>query len=137
VQTSNRAALNAWALALAARNAEVLAVTGDAAASPAKGPIAMRLLLARAIALRGSGRGDEAVQAAQIALDAAEGSDCPALEHGLATVEAARCHLAANDTAQAAARWREALAVWEAGQVDGMAERPAVAAGLEALQAPT
>ncbi|MEO5882626.1 MAG: serine/threonine-protein kinase [Caldimonas sp.] len=137
VQTSNRASLNAWALALAGRDAEALAAAGDAAAASPKGPIPMRLLLGRAIALRGSGRCDEAVQAARLALEAAEGSDCPALEHGLATVEAARCHLAANDPAQAAARWREALTVWEAGQVDGMAERPAVAAGLEALQPPT
>jgi hypothetical protein len=47
------------------------------------------------------------------------GSDCSVLEHGLALVEAARCHLVAGASAQAEGQWRAALSTWEAGQVDG------------------
>jgi tetratricopeptide (TPR) repeat protein len=125
-QTRNRDSLYALALALAGRSAEVLAATDSLAdaAAPASGQNAMRLLHARAAALRQSGATAEALATAGRTLAAAAGGDCPALEHGLALVEAARCHRAAGDDAAAAERWREALAVWQAGQVDGMGEWP-------------
>ncbi len=138
-QVFNRASLRAMALAFAGCGAEALAAT-DAAAmtSPsAKGQVLVRLLHARAMALRSTGRSAEALATAERALAAAEGGDSPALEHGLALVETARCHLAAGAPAEAARRWREALSVWEAGQVDGMAERQADVAELAALPAAT
>jgi hypothetical protein len=132
MQTRNRAALHTWALALAGRNDEVLAATEAVASEPTPpaGPNAMRLLHARAMALRSSGRASDALEAAQLALAVAAGDDCPALEHGLALVEAARCHLAADQSAPAELRWREALAVWHAGQVEGMAQRQGFVAAL-------
>ena len=139
-QTFNRASLRALALALAGRNDEVLAATAGAStaeSSAAQGQYRLRMLHARAMALRATGRPAEAVATAQLALAAAQGGDCPALEHGLALVEAARCHLAAGEPAEATQRWREALSVWEAGQVDGMAARQADAAELAALPAAT
>ena len=134
-QTLNRASLRALALAFVGRDADVLAATEAIAAgtSAPKGQVLVRLLHARAMALRGSGRPAEAVATAQRALAAAEGGDCPALEHGLALVEAARCHLAAGTPAEAGRCWRQALSVWEAGQVDGMAERQADADELAAV----
>ena len=117
-QTGHRTSLLAWALSLAGDNAAALAATDAAAtaAAPDRGQIALRMLLARAIALRQSGRLAEALAAVDRALAAA--GDSPAIEHGLALVEAARCHAEARDPARADACRRDALAVWEAGQVD-------------------
>ena len=117
------AAIHALAQALAGHNAEVLAATdalvAQPTATPHAGTFALRLLHARAMALRQTGRAAEAVSAAHLALAAAAGGDCPAIEHGLALAETARCHVAAGDPEQAERRWCEALAIWEAGQVDG------------------
>jgi hypothetical protein len=137
-QTRNRAALHALAQALAGRHAEVLAATEALLTEPMPhtGPNALRLLQGRAMALRQTGRAADAIEAAQLALAAAAGGDCPALEHGLALVEAARCHLAAGESVPAELRWREALAVWQAGQVDGMAQGHGLTDELGALQRP-
>ncbi len=122
-QTSHRASLRVWAQSLAGDNAAALAAT-DALSNEAPTPtgqIAMRLLLARAMALRQAGRSAEARDCADRAIAAATAGDCPAIEHGLALVEAARCHAQAGEPAEAARCRSEALAVWEAGQVDGSA----------------
>jgi serine/threonine-protein kinase len=120
VLTRARGAARALALAGAGRNAEALAAT-DAlldACAPRLGTIAVRLLRVRAMALRQSGSTTAACSAAAQALAAVDAA-CLALEHGLALDEAARCSLAADDPSAAQARWREALDVWERGQVDG------------------
>jgi len=138
VQTRNRASLHMLAQALAGHNPEVLAGTDALLAQPVPpaGPIGLRLLHARALALRQSGRAADAVASAELALAAASAGDCPALEHGLALAEAARCHLSAGDPAQAQRHWREALSVWEAGQVDGTTLLQPVRDDLAALQTP-
>jgi hypothetical protein len=79
----------------------------------------VRVHRARAMALRLAGSPDSACEAAETAVATVAGGDCSVLEHGLALVEAARCHLAAGSSAQANGQWRAALSVWEAGQVDG------------------
>ena len=138
VQTRNRASLHMLAQALAGHIPEVLAGTDALLAQPVPpaGPIGLRLLHARALALRQSGRAADAVASAELALAAASAGDCPALEHGLALAEAARCHLSAGDPAQAQRHWREALSVWEAGQVDGTTLLQPVRDDLAALQTP-
>ncbi|MEO7009311.1 MAG: serine/threonine-protein kinase [Caldimonas sp.] len=120
VQTRNRAAIRTLAAALAGRNADVLATTDAlvAEAPPHSGSIALRLLHARAMALRQSGDAAAGVATAQLALTATIAGDCPAIEHGLALAEAARCHLAAGAPDEAERQWRQALSVWNAGQVD-------------------
>lgn len=119
-QTRNRAALHALALALAGASGEALAATAACEAEPLlpPGPISLRLLHARSLALRQTGRLSDAVATAERALAAASAGDCPALEHGLALAEAARCHLAAGELPDAEQCRRDALAVWDAGQVD-------------------
>ena len=87
-QVANRASLRAWALVLAGRGEEVLAADDALAAQPPSGPIAMRHGVARAAALRAAGRAADAVAIARRAVDAAVAGDSPALEHGLALVEA-------------------------------------------------
>ena len=138
VQTRNRASLHMLAQALAGNNPEVLAGTDTLLAQPVPpaGPIGLRLLHARALALRQTGRAADAVASAELALAAASAGDCPALEHGLALAEAARCHLWVGDPAQAQRHWREALSVWEAGQVDGPTLLQPVRDELAALQTP-
>lgn len=79
----------------------------------------VRVHRARAMALRLAGSPASACEAAETAVSTIAGGDCSNLEHGLALVEAARCHLGAGSTAQAEGQWRAALSVWEAGQVDG------------------
>ncbi len=79
----------------------------------------MRLHRARALALRLAGSPESGRSAAEVALSIAAEGGCIGLEHGLALAEAARCSLAAGDPAEAARQLRAALAVWEAGQVDG------------------
>ena len=98
---------------------------------------AVPTLRAQALALRRSGQLDAAHHAALAALEAACGPMCLALEHGLARVEAAHCALAAGGS-QAAARAHltEALAVWNAGQVDGPDVPAPVRAELAALNWP-
>ena len=83
----------------------------------------MRHCVARAAALRAAGRAGEAVAMARRAVEAAVAGDCPALEHGLALVEAARCHAAAGEAAEAVACRDQARAVWRAGQVDAAVDR--------------
>ena len=78
----------------------------------------VRVHRARAMALRLTGFSSSACETAETAVSTA-GSDCSVLEHGLALVEAARCHLVAGASAQAEGQWRAALSTWEAGQVDG------------------
>ena len=73
--------------------------------------------------------------AAEAALSIAAEGGCIGLEHGLALAEAARCSLAAGDTADAALQLRAALAIWEAGQVDGPELLQPVRAELALLQA--
>ena len=120
VQIRNRAAIHTLAQALAGHDADVIAATDALMAppTPPSGPIALRLLHARAMALRQSGHAAAAVAAAQLALAAAAAGDCPAIEHGLALAEAARCHLATGETDEAQRQWQQALSVWDAGQVD-------------------
>ena len=113
--------LRVLALATAGQTAEALN-HGDAMQAhfaSLHGTSRVRVHRARAMALRLAGSPASACDAAQTAVSAAAGSDCSVLEHGLALVEAARCHLAAGSTAQAEVQWRAALSVWEAGQVDG------------------
>jgi len=95
----------------------------------------VRLLRARALALRQAGSAALACEAAEQAVAAAAQGGCFSLEHGLALVEAARCHQAAGAPAPAEQQWRAALAVWQAGQVDGPALLQPVHAELAALQA--
>ena len=78
----------------------------------------VRVHRARAMALRLAGSRASAREAAETAVSTVAG-DCSVLEHGLALVETARCHLAAGSPAQAEGQWHAALSVWEAGQVDG------------------
>lgn len=107
--------------------------------SPGPSPratVAVRTLRAQALALRRSGEPEAAHHAALAALDAAGGPLCLALEHGLARVEAAHCALAAGAGAEAARlHLTEALAVWQAGQVDGAELLSPVRAELAALGA--
>jgi hypothetical protein len=81
----------------------------------------VRLLRARAMALRHAGSAAGAVAAAEQALEAAAQGGCCALEHGLALAEAAHCNRAAGAMEAAERQWLAALAVWESGQVDGPA----------------
>ena len=104
--------------------------------APPRATVAVRTLRAQALALRRSGEFQAAHQAALAALQAAGGPLCLALEYGLARVEAAHCTLALGG-GEAAARTHltEALAVWGAGQVDGMEVLAPVRAALAALDA--
>jgi len=123
VQTRHRGSLRLRAQGLAGDSAAVLAATDALAARPGgeAGLIGMRLLHARAMALRRTGRSGEAIATAQRALAAADGGDCPALEHGLVLVEMAHGCAELGDAARAEQCRREALAVWDAGQVDASA----------------
>lgn len=89
------------------------------------------------MALRQAGRAADAVSTADLALAAASGGDCPALEHGLALAEAARCCLSAGEPAPARRRWCEALSVWDAGQVDSPLLLQRVSGELAALPVPS
>ncbi len=89
------------------------------APSPPASLLAVRLHLARTTALRHLGRWSEALAHAQLTLQACAACDCPELLHGLVLAETARCHACAGHAEPAAQCWREALAVWQAGQVDG------------------
>ena len=95
----------------------------------------VRLQRARALALRLTGFPERGRSAADVALSIAAEGGCVGLEHGLALAEAARCSLAAGDTAEAALQLRAALATWEAGQVDGPEVLEPVLAELARLQA--
>ena len=87
---------------------------------PPRATVAVRTLRAQAVALRRIGQPEAAHRAALAALKAAAGPMCLALEHGLARAEAAHCTLATGGSVEAArAHLVEALAVWQAGQVDG------------------
>ena len=104
---------------------------------PPRATVAVRTLRAQALTLRRSGQLDAAHHAALAALEAACGPMCLALEHGLARVEAAHCALAAGGSqATARAHLTEALAVWNAGQVDGPDVPAPVRAELAALNWP-
>jgi eukaryotic-like serine/threonine-protein kinase len=113
--------LHAEAQAAAGLHAQVLAATDRllAAGPSPTGWSALRLLSARASALRHLGRHEEAHTCAQQALAAASSGLCTALDHGLALAEAARCHQCLGEPAQAQQCLHQALAVWRAGQVDG------------------
>ncbi len=94
----------------------------------------VRAQRARALALRCAGSTASACAAAEQALESVAAGGCPALEHGLALAEAARCNLTVGATAQAEQQFRAALAVWETGQVDGPAVLQPVQVELAALQ---
>ena len=96
----------------------------------------VRLLRARAMALRRAGSTASACATAEQALESVAASGCSGLEHGLALAEAARCNLAAGATARAEQQFRAALAAWEAGQVDGPALLEPVQVELAALKTP-
>jgi len=96
----------------------------------------VRLQRARAMAVRLAGSPASACDAAETAVSTVVGGDCSVLEHGLALVEAARCHLAAGSTARAEGQWRAALSVWEAGQVDGAELLAPLRAEFASLQGP-
>ncbi|MEO6277235.1 serine/threonine-protein kinase [Roseateles sp.] len=117
-----RASVRVLAQATAGASAQALAGADalDGALPRLPGTSKVRLLRARAMALRHAGSAANAVAAAEQALEAAAQGGCWALEHGLALAEAARCHLAAGATAEAERLLRAALSVWEAGQVDGI-----------------
>jgi tetratricopeptide (TPR) repeat protein len=134
VQTSNRATIRILAQAHVGQDAEVLVATEALAADPAPpvGTNTMRLLQARAIALRRTGRAEEGLRTARQGLAVA--GDAPALELGLTLVEMARCHLGVNDVPSAEQCWREALVAWKSGQVDGMADRLRLELDIAALR---
>jgi len=141
VHSVDRESVRVLALATAGHTAGALtgadAIQLRLARLPGQAVVArVRLLRARAMALRQAGSAALAREAAEQAVAAAEQGGCNSLEHGLALAEAARCHQASGTTAQAAPQLRAALAVWQAGQVDGRALLQAVHAELAALQAP-
>jgi tetratricopeptide (TPR) repeat protein len=92
--------------------------------------VRVRLWRARAVACRLSGDTAAALHAAAQGIRATEVPGSGDLERGLIEAEAARCNLAAGDTAAAAMHFEVATQAWQAGQVDG----PALAA-LRAEQA--
>ncbi len=115
----NRECLRCWALALAGHADEALTAADALATVVAPlGQNALRLQLARAQALRRMARAEQARHACALALAAAEGGECPAIEHGLSLLEAARERFAAGDESAAAVHWNEAIAVWKGGQVE-------------------
>jgi len=95
----------------------------------------VRAYRARALALRLTGSPESGRSAVEAALSIAAEGGCIGLEHGLALAEAARCSLATGDPADAALQFRAALAIWEAGQVDGPEVVQPVYAELALLQA--
>jgi len=134
VLTRNRGAARALALAEAGRHPEALALADALLGPPTPqvGTIAVRLLRVRALALRELGSAADACAAADQALTAVD-AVCSALEHGLALAEAAHCSLTAGRESSAQAQWREALSVWERGQVDGSELHVPVRARIQVL----
>ena len=136
-----RHSVRSLAQAAAGRSAAVLAATAAAAPVQPTSTLAqsslaeVRLLRARAMALRRSGL----IEAAAIAADqaiaaAAQGGSC-GLESGLAGAEAARCSVALGRPQQARQQFLAALAAWDAGQVDGPQVLRPVQSELAALSA--
>jgi eukaryotic-like serine/threonine-protein kinase len=113
--------LKVLALATAGQTAEALSLADAMQAHFASlnETSRVRVHRARAMALRLAGSPASACEAAETAVSTVAGGDCSVLEHGLALVEAARCHLVAGSSVQAERQWHAALSVWEAGQVDG------------------
>ena len=137
VLTFNRAAVRALAQATAGQDALALAGTTQTPPPPVAlvSQASVRMLRARAMALRHAGSVADASVAAEQGLAVAAQGGCSGLEHGLAWAEAARCSLASGQGVQAQQRFRAALAAWEAGQVDGPPLRVPVQAELAMLQA--
>ena len=96
----------------------------------------VRLLRAQLMALRMAGQHARAGEAADRALLATGEAGCSGLEQGLVRAEAARCSLAAGDAAQADRRFRDALTVWQAGQVDAPELQAALHREIAALPLP-
>jgi len=136
VHTLDRASVRVLAQATAGASTAALAGAGamDDALPRLPPTSRLRLMRARAMALRRAGSAANAIAAAEQALEAAAQDGCWALEHGLALAEAARCHLAAEAPAKAERLLCAALSVWEAGQIDGIELLQPVQFELEALR---
>ena len=96
----------------------------------------LRLLRAHAHALRHAGDTSRAIEIAVQALTLTAQGGCAALEQGLVLAEAARCRVALGELPQARQQFAQALAAWEAGQVDGPALLQRVQHELAALPNP-
>ena len=136
-----RHSVRSLAQAAAGRSAAVLAATAEAAPVQPSSLLAqsslaeVRLLRARAMALRRSGLIEAAaIAAGQAIAAAAQGGSC-GLESGLAGAEAARCSVALGRPQQARQQFLAALAAWDAGQVDGPQVLRPVQSELAALSA--
>jgi len=129
--------LRVLALATAGQTAEALSLADAMQAHFATltETTRVRVHRARAMALRLAGSSESGCSAAEAALSIAAEGGSVGLEHGLAHAEAGRCSLATGDRAKAALQFRAALAVWEAGQVDGPELLQPVHAELALLQA--
>lgn len=135
-RTLERASVRMLAQATAGQTAQALATADAIEPSRERLPAQarVRVLRARALALRVAGSTAAARGAAEQALASIAAHGCPGIEHGLALAEAARCERAAGATARAEALFGAALATWASAQVDGAALLQPVQQELVALQ---
>ena len=121
--TSGREATRVLAWAMTGCTTEALAGADRVLArADLDATVRVRSWRARALALRAAGDTAAAVQSVEQGLLACEAAATFDLERGLMQAEAARCRLAEGQRQLAIQHFDAAIAVWQAGQVDGQAQ---------------